>query len=42
MPGHVEGDTAMFAAAAPRRLTHVRRQGSDCHDSGPSSEGTAR
>ena len=43
MPGHVEGDTAMFAGAQrPVVWTCTcNPEGAICHDSGPGSEGTA-
>ena len=43
MPGHVEGDTAMFAGAQrPVVWTCTcTAEGAICHDSGPGSEGTA-
>ena len=43
MPGHVEGDMAMFAGAQrPVVWTCTcNPEGAACHDSGPSSEGTA-
>ncbi len=43
MPGHVEGDTAMFAGAErPVVWTCTcTAEGATCHDSGPSSQGTA-
>jgi hypothetical protein len=42
MPGHVEGDTAMFAGAQrPVVWTCTcTAEGATCHDSGPASEGT--
>ena len=43
MPGHVEGDTAMFAGAQRPVVWTCTcdATGATCKDSGPSSEGTA-
>ena len=43
MPGHVKGDTAMFAGSQRPVVWTCTcdAKGATCHDSGPSSEGTA-
>ncbi|HTS03470.1 MAG TPA: hypothetical protein VMN04_13175 [Thermoanaerobaculia bacterium] len=43
MPGHVEGDTAMFAGSQRPVVWTCTcdPKGATCHDSGPTSEGTA-